>query len=66
MIDRMTQEEIRTIVREEIALDEMRRLEAEPGRFPTPSCPCRDCPRAVPGALSPAPGIMLCTAEASQ
>ena len=63
MIDPTTQEEIRTIVREEIALDEMRRLEAGPGRSPTSSCPCRNCPRAVPGAISPVPGTMLLTAE---
>ena len=66
MIDPTTQEEIRTIVREEIALDEMRRLDAETGRSPTPCCRCRDCPRAMPGAQSPAPGIMLLAAEAGQ
>lgn len=58
MLDPMTQEEIRTIVREEIAMDEMRQLQEGSTSPLLPSCDRCIRPRAVPGAIASAPGTL--------
>lgn len=59
MITRAEEEDIRRIVREEIALDELRRIERK--RTASRSIP------PVPGAIAPTPGtILFSIGEASE